>query len=420
MTGTARTGVVAAPRPGPDAAMPIAIWTVIAAAAACISLSLGVRQSFGLFLLPLSTEHAISPAWIGAALAIGNLVWGLGQPFSGAMGDKYGAGRVAAVGGLLIAAGLLVTALVPGPLAPVLGLGLLVGLGIGCAGTGPVLSAVGRAVPPARRGEMIGLAAAGGSLGQAAMVPIGQSLIETWGASAALVALAATMLLIIPVARNVEWATPKLAPGAQRGAGLAGLPGLARMAMRDRDFALLTAGFFACGFQLAFITVHLPAYLVLCGLAPGLGATALMTVGLFNIPGSWLCGKLSSVVRPELALGFIYLIRTLAILAFVTATPTATGAVLFAAVMGFVWLGSIPLTNAAIAQRFGVANLGALYGVCFVSHQVGGFLGAGTGAVLYETTGGYDGFWTVLIGVGLSASLFNWVIRPATLRALPA
>jgi hypothetical protein len=126
------------------------------------------------------------------------------------------------------------------------------------------------------------------------------------------------------------------------------------------------------------------------------------------------------VVRPELALGFIYLIRTLAILAVVTATPTATGAVLFAAVMGFVWLGSIPLTNAAIAQRFGVANLGALYGVCFVSHQVGGFLGAGTGAVLYETTGGYDGFWTVLIGVGLSASLFNWVIRPASLRALSA
>ena len=231
------------------------------------------------------------------------------------------------------------------------------------------------------------------------------------GAVATLGILAVTVLVIVPISRSIEWSAPRAVAGPQP-TGMAGLPALARMALRDRDFALLTAGFFACGFQLAFLTMHLPSHLTLCGMPASMGAMALMTVGLFNIPGSWLCGRVSSYIRPEVALGSIYLLRSVAIACFAFTTPTETGVLVFAAVMGFVWLGSIPLTSAAISQRFGVADLGALYGVCFLSHQLGGFLGAGSGALLLEYAGSYAAFWPVMIGVGIAATAMNWMIRP--------
>jgi MFS family permease len=399
--------------PSPDQAR---LWVVVAAAAASISLALGIRQTFGLFLLPLTAEAGLSPVWLGAAVAVHNLVWGLAQPVAGALGDRGGAGKVMATGAVLMAAGLALPALWPHPLAVMLGIGVGTGLGVACAGTGAALAAVGRAADPARRGEMIGLASAGGSLGQAALVPLAQGLIGGVGALATLGLFAAVILLVVPISRSVEWRGPA-ETGQAPGAGLAGLPALARQALEQRDYALLTLGFFACGFQLAFLTMHLPSHLTLCGLPTGLGAAALLTVGLFNIPGSWLCGKLSTAMRPELALGGIYLLRTVAIGAFAAVPPTETGTLIFAAVMGFVWLGTIPLTSAAIAQRFGVRDLGALYGVCFLSHQVGGFIGAGAGAVLLETAGSYDGFWSVMIGVGVVATLVNWMMRPAS-RAL--
>lgn len=391
--------------------MPLTIWAVVAAAAASISLALGVRQTFGLFLLPLATEQGLSPAVLGTAVAVHNLVWGLSQPVSGALADRYGAGRVMAGSALLLAAGLALPALVPGVASILFGIGILTGLGVSGTGTGAALAAVGRAVPPERRGEMIGLASAGGSLGQAALVPVAQGLIGGFGAVATLGILALSMLLIVPIARTVEWRAPTPG-GGPAPTGLAGLPALARMALRQRDYALLTAGFFACGFQLAFLTMHLPSYISLCGLPVGLGAMALMTIGLFNIPGSWLCGRVSNHMRPEAALGWIYMLRSVAIACFVLAPPSYAGTLVFAAVMGFVWLGTIPLTSAAISRRFGVADLGALYGVCFLSHQLGGFLGAGAGAVLLETAGSYDLFWPVMIAVGVAASAANWMARP--------
>ncbi|MDO9706997.1 MFS transporter [Paracraurococcus lichenis] len=388
-----------------------ALWTIVAAAAASISLALGMRQTFGLFLLPLSAEAGISPAVLGTAVAIHNLVWGLSQPISGAIADRHGAGRVMAGGALLLAAGVGLPALWTSAPAILIGIGLLTGIGVSCCGTGAALAAVGRAVPPARRGEMIGLASAGGSLGQAAMVPLAQSLIGGVGAIATLGILALTLLVIVPISRGIEWGAPEQVPG-RAATGLAGLPALARQALADRDFALLTAGFFACGFQLAFLTMHLPSHIALCGLPTGLGAMALMTIGLFNIPGSWLCGKVSNHLQPELALGAIYALRTVAIACYAFTTPTYAGTLVFAAVMGFVWLGTIPLTSAAIARRFGVADLGALYGVCFLSHQVGGFLGAAAGAVLLETAGSYEAFWPVMVAVGIAASVMNWIVRP--------
>jgi predicted MFS family arabinose efflux permease len=395
--------------------MPAAAWIVVLSAAASVSLSLGARQTFGLFLLPLSVEHAIPATVLGASVAIHNLVWGLGQPFAGAMADRFGTGRVALGGAGIYAVGLLLPALFPGTASLLIGIGLLTGLGTAAAGAGTVLGAVARAVPAHRRGDALGLASAGGSVGQAAMVPFAQWGIETGGTSFAFTALAATMLLALVICPRLEWRAPAATGVAP--AGLGGLPALARRALADRGFALLTLGFFACGFQLAFLTVHLPAHLALCGLPAGVGVTALMLIGLFNIPGSWLCGRLGNVVRPELALGAIYLLRTVCVAIFAATTPTEGGTLVFAAVMGFIWLGTVPLTSTAIARRFGVTDLGALYGVCFLSHQVGGFLGAGAAAFVVEATGSYAAFWPVMLAVGVVAIASNWGIRAPRVAA---
>lgn len=400
----------ASPRP--------ALWVAILSAAAATSLAMGIRQTYGLMLLPLAAEHGVAPWAFGLAVALHNLVWGCAQPASGALADRHGAGRVMAAGGLLYLLGCGLPALFPSNAAVLIGIGLMSGLGVACAGTGLALAAIGRLAPAEKRGEYIGIASAGGSLGQAAMVPIVFGVMGWAGSSGALAALALAALLIVPIARNIEW-RPSPRAGAPA-AGLAGLPRLARRALADRDFALLTGGFFACGFQLAFLTTHLPSHISLCGLPASLGMTALMLIGLFNIPGSWFCGWLSARVKPELALGWIYMLRTVAIALFAAATPSEWGTMLFAAVMGFVWLGTVPLTSAAIARRFGVGDLGALYGVCFFSHQIGGFLGAGAGAVLFSAAGSYAAFWPVMIAVGLAASVLNWMAKAPGARARAA
>jgi MFS family permease len=402
------------------AANPRAIlWIAILSAAATSSLAMGIRQTYGLMLLPLSAEHGVAPWAFGLAVALHNLVWGLAQPISGAMADKHGSGRVMAAGGVFYLLGCGLPALMPTNAIVLLGIGVFSGIGVACAGTGLALAAIGRLAPPEKRGEFIGIASAGGSLGQAAMVPLVFGVMGWGGSTGALAMLALAALLIVPISRNIEWrATPRAGAPA---AGLAGLPALARRALADRDFALLTGGFFACGFQLAFLTTHLPSHISLCGMPASLGMTALMLIGLFNIPGSWFCGWLSTRVKPETALGWIYLVRTLAIAAFATAVPSEWGTMVFAAVMGFVWLGTVPLTSAAIARRFGVGDLGALYGVCFFSHQIGGFLGAGAGALLLAATGSYDAFWPVMIVVGLAASVLNWMTKePGARRPQPA
>ena len=393
------------------------VWAVVIAAAITGSMAMGIRQTYGLFLLPLGTEEGISPVALGLSVALHNLTWGIVQPVTGALGDRHGAGRVAAVGGLLYAAGLGLVALHPSAVTALIGIGLLTGLGVGCTGTGSVVAAVGRAAPPERRASLMGLAAAGGSVGQALLVPYAQIGIGWLGAAAALAALVPAALVILPAARIMEW-SPRNPAAPHR--PLSQLPAMARAALRERDFALLTLGFFACGFQLAFLTTHLPAHLALCGMPPWLGATALMLVGLFNIPGSWLCGRLGSVLRPEVALGGIYLVRSVAIALFAVLPVTEWGTMIFAAVLGSIWLGSVPLTAAAIARRFGVADLGALYGFCFFSHQIGGFLGAGAAAVLVERTGSYAAFWPVMVLVGLGAVAANWATRGPVRALAPA
>jgi predicted MFS family arabinose efflux permease len=392
-----------------------ALWVALISAAFTASLAMGTRQTFGLLLLPMQVENGVDPWAFGLAVALHNLMWGLAQPVAGSLADKYGTGRVMAFGGIFYLLGCGIPGLWPSNASVLLGIGFFSGLGVACAGTGMALAAIGRMAPPEKRGELIGLASAGGSMGQAFMVPLVYQLSGAYGAAAALGTAAVASLLIIPLSRNIEW-NPQ--PGRKPSGGLRALPGLARMSLADRDFALLTGGFFACGFQLAFLTTQLPSHLALCGMSAGLGATALMLIGLFNIPGSWLCGWLSGRMRPETALGGIYLLRTLAIAIFAMATPTELGTMVFAAVMGFVWLGTVPLTSAAIARRFGTADLGALYGVCFFSHQIGGFLGAASGAVLLQFTGSFAAFWPVMVVVGGIAVVLNWMCRPPAERAL--
>ena len=397
--------------------MPAAAWIVVLSAAAAVSLGLGARQTFGLFLLPLGTEHAVTATALGAAVALHNLVWGLAQPVAGAMADRYGTGRVLLGGAAIYIAGLVIPALWTNAGTLLLGIGILSGIGVACVGPGTVLGAVGRAVPPERRGDALGLASAGGSIGQAAMIPFAQWGIEGYGTSGAFLMLAGTLTLTAFVAPRLEWNPAHGAAGAPT--GLEGLLRLARQALAQRDFFLLTLGFFACGFQLAFLVTHLPAHLALCGMPAALGVTALMLVGLFNIPGSWASGRIGNVVRPELALGGIYLIRTVLIAVFALLPVTEWGTLVFASAMGFIWLGTIPLTSAAIARRFGVADLGALYGVCFLSHQLGGFLGAGAGAVMVDMAGNYSAFWPVMVAVGLAATGVNFMTR-APARAVAA
>lgn len=394
------------------------VWAVVAAAAVAGSMAMGIRQTYGLFLLPLGAEGGISAVALGFAVALHNLTWGLAQPITGSLGDRYGAGRVAAVGGLLYAAGLALVAIHPSAVTALIGIGVMTGIGVGCAGTGSVIAAVGRAATPEQRANMMGIAAAGGSVGQALLVPYAQMGIGWFGAASALGAMALAALFILPAARVMEW-SPRNPSAPHR--ALSELPALAGRALGERDYALLTVGFFACGFQLAFLTAHLPAHLALCGMPAWVGATSLMLVGLFNIPGSWLCGRLGSVIRPEVALGAIYLARSVAIALFAALPVTEWGTLLFAAVLGSIWLGSVPLTAAAIARRFGTADLGALYGVCFFSHQIGGFLGVGAAAVLVAQTGSYAAFWPVMVLVGLGAVLANWATRgPIRAAALPA
>ena len=390
------------------------LWVALIAASVTASLAMGIRQTYGLLLLPMQLEHGVDPWAFGLAVALHNLMWGFGQPVAGSLADKYGTGRIMAFGGGFYLLGCGIPALFPSNTAVLLGIGLFSGLGVACAGTGMALAAIGRMAPPEKRGELIGIASAGGSMGQAFMVPFVYQLSGAFGAAAALGTVAVASLLIIPLSRKIEW---NPVPGKTPSGGLRSLPALARSSLADRDFALLTGGFFACGFQLAFLTTHLPSHLTLCGLPPSLGATALMLIGLFNIPGSWLCGWLSGRIQPELALGAIYALRTVAIAIFAMATPTEWGTMIFAAVMGFVWLGTVPLTSAAIARRFGTADLGALYGVCFFSHQIGGFLGAASGALLLQFTGSFAAFWPVMVVVGAIATLLNWLCKSPPGRA---
>lgn len=374
-----------------------------------LSLALGTRQGFGLFLQPLGVEQGISVADAALAVAIHNLVWGLAQTPAGAWADRVGTSLPVAVGALLYAAGLLLPGLFPGPLTLLVGVGVLTGVGTALLTWGTILAGVGRAFPDDRRSSALGIASAGGSVGQMLLLPLTAVAILWFGAAGAFVLLGILLLAALPAGIAVDRA--RLVPARPRGASSAS--GAVRRALAEPNFLLLTAGFFTCGFQLAFLSTHLPGYLALCGMAGAHGAAAwaLMVVGGFNILGSFAAGRLGTSFPPQMILAVVYAVRGLAILLFWWADKTPLTLFLFAAIMGLLWLGTVPLTSAVIARRFGMGDVGALFGVAFISHQVGGFLGAFLGGHMLGVTGSYDAVFLATAAAGLLAAAFNAPIR---------
>ncbi len=392
---------------------PHALILIIVAAAAAMSAAMGVRQSFGLFLGPFSFDRGVPVTLFAFAVALHNLVWGLAQPFAGAAADRYGATPVVAFGAATFSAGLAIAALVPSGPALVIGLGLLVGIGISCTSFGVVLAAVGRAAAPEKRSVALGLASAGGSVGQMLIVPLAQQVTEIGGIEVALLTLAVLMLAAAPLGRVLDRARPP-SPIGRVGPRQA-VRDVLREAAHHPGYALLTIGFFTCGFQLAFIVTHLPGYLALCHLPASLGAAALALIGFFNMIGSWACGWLGGRFRQQHVLGWIYVLRGSTLAVFFLTPPSETSVLLFAASMGLLWLGTVPLTSGLVAKVFGLDHLGLLFGLCFLMHQVGSFLGAWLGGVVLDATGSYGALWIATAIAGFVAAAMHFPIsdRPA-------
>lgn len=390
------------------------VWRVIWCAAALITITMGLRAGFGLFLSPISIDLQMGREVFSLAIAVQNLVWGAASPVFGGLADKYGVPRVTLVGTLLYVVGLLLMAATSGPFEVIAG-NLLIGLALGAAGLSTVLGAVGRMVAPERRSLAFGLVTAGGSFGQFAVVPFTQVLIDGFGWSAAFVALAATAALMLPLIWGVR-DTPRAA-ASSGGQTLA--QSLAE-ALRHRGFWLLTIGFFVCGFQVVFVATHLPAYLTDQGLPGWLGAWTLALVGLFNIVGSLAAGVLGGRYLKKNVLALIYLARAAVFLLFILLPLSPASVLVFGAVLGLLWLSTVPLTSGLIATVFGPAYMSMLYGVVFFSHQVGSFFGAWLGGKMYDMLGSYDAMWWISVALGLAAAALHWPIAERPVVRLAA
>jgi len=381
-----------------------------------ISICMGMRQSMGLFMRPMTLELGISAATFAFAIALQNIVWGVSQPFVGALADRYGPRPVLIGTALMYAAGLLLMVYakaVPGGLQIA---GFLAGIGTAGTGFGVLIGTVSRATPPERRSRTVGIVAAAGSLGTLVLAPIGQGLIDGFGWKSAMVtfaALAASMALLSLTIREQPLAKGS-APVAKQNLGEA-----VREAIAHRGFLFMTLAFFACGFQLVFLTTHLPAYLQLCGVAPGVAASALALIGLFNAIGTYTFGLLGARYSQKHLLAMIYLLRTLAIIVFLSVPIAPATTLVFAAAMGFLWLGVVPLVTGIIGRTFGMTHFNTLYGMVFLSHQVGSFFGAWMGGVLFDRMGNYNVAWGALIVIGVTAFTLQWLMdeRPPRVRS---
>ncbi|WP_336739967.1 MFS transporter [Aureimonas altamirensis] len=381
---------------------------VLACGAAIVTISMGLRQSFGLYMRPVELELGVSREAFGLAIAVQTLILGLAQPFVGALADKHGSGRVAAVGGLLYALSLALAGMAGSALGLNLSLGLLAGIAMTGITFVVVLGAVGRAVPPEKRGTAIGIATAGGSFGQFMVVPLTQGLITSFGWRETMLLGAALALAIVVLARGIAGLP---AGGPASAARQQSLKEALGEASRHPGYWLLNFGFFVCGFHVAFISTHLPAFLADQGLDPAIGARALALIGLFNILGSYVFGLSADKLRKKYVLSALYFARSAVIVAFLAVPFTPLSATLFACAIGFLWLGTVPLTSGLVSQIFGVRYLATLFGIVFMSHQVGGFFGAWLAGRFFEGTGSYDLAWQVSIALGLLAGVVNLPIR---------
>ncbi|MEO1190320.1 MAG: MFS transporter [Pseudomonadota bacterium] len=389
---------------------------VLLAGALIALIAVGMRHAFGLFLNPVTEGlQAIDRESFGFAIALQNLTWGLAQPFAGALADRFGSARVILAGGAFYAAGLALASTSSSALGITLGLGVFVGLGLSATTYAVVLGAIGRCFPPERRSTALGLASLGGSIGIFLSVPVTLGLIDAFGWSLAFLALACVALLMCLLSPVMAGRSESEGPEQSLRAALA-------EALNHRGFVLLVLGFFVCGFQLAFIGTHLPAYLLDLHLDAWLGGAALATIGITNILGTFACGAIGDRVSKKKTLAVLYLVRGAAVAVFILLPPSDITTLVFAAVMGFTWLGTVPLTTAIVAQVFGPRYLATLVGIVFLMHQVGSFLGAWLGGLAYEQTGSYDVIWWSVSLLGLIAALLHWPIdeRPLAARTAAA
>jgi MFS family permease len=377
--------------------------TILVCGGLVIMLSLGIRHGFGLFLRPMTMDLQWTRETFAFAIALQNLVWGLAQPLMGMIADRFGAGRVLGVGSVLYAAGLALMAQSTTGLALALSAGLLIGLGLSGTYT-IVIGVVGRAFPPEKRSLALGVLSALASFGQFTMLPYGQSLISGVGWWWALMILAANACLMIPLAIPLAHAksASTIACTAQQSVSAA----LAE-ARAHRGFWLVTMGFFACGFQVVFVATHLPAYLLDSGMSVDAGMIALALIGLANIPGSFLAGYLGSRYSKRLLLSGIYLARAVIIMVFISLPVTELTVYAFSVALGLVWLGTVPLTSGLVAQVFGVRYLSMLFGIVYLGHQIGAFLGGWMGGFVYDKSGSYTMVWIVAVGLSVIAALAN-------------
>ena len=370
-----------------------------------VTISLGIRHGFGLFMLPMTEHLQIGREAFSFALAAQQLLWGLSQPFTGAFADRWGSGRTLVGGTIVYAIGLVMMSNATSLWELNVGAGFLIGVGLSATSFAVVLGAVGRVVPTERRSMAFGIVAAGGSFGQFAVAPITQGLISLQGWAPALISLAVFACVMAPLAVVLTGrASDAPADGASREQTM-------REALTEAGghvgYMYLTLGFFVCGWQVGFIVVHLPAYILDVDLPANIAAWALGLIGFFNIIGTYGCGWLGDRYSKKYLLSLLYLVRGLAFAVFLVVPKTEVSVLVFAAVIGFLWLGTVPLTSSLVAQIFGARYVSTLFGIVFFSHQVGSFLGIWLGGWMYDLTGNYTGFWIGSIVLGVAAAIIH-------------
>ncbi len=392
---------------------PLSLFQVLACGAAIVTLSMGIRHGFGLWLQPITQAQGWGRQEFAFAMAIQNLAWGFMGIFAGMVADRFGAFRVIAIGALIYGVGLLGMAWSTDPWVFALFTGVIIGTAQAGTTYAVIYGAIGRNVPAERRSWAMGVAAAAGSFGQFLMVPVEGLLISQMGWQTALIILAAAAMLIIPLAwglREPALNTPGQVKRKQT------IAQALKEAFKYPSFQLLMAGYFVCGFQVVFIGVHMPSYLKDQGLAPQVASYALALIGLFNVFGTYAAGALGQKMAKKKILAFIYATRSVAIVLFLLAPLTPMSVYIFSAVMGLLWLSTVPPTNAAVAQIFGVAHLSMLSGFIFFSHQIGSFMGVWLGGYLYDKTGSYDIVWYLAIALGVFAALVNLPVRESPIQ----
>ena len=389
---------------------------IIVAGCIVAIISFGVRSSMGLFTRPISDFHQWDREVYGLAMALQNLVWGIVQPLAGAFADRYGPARVIAAGAVIYAAGLALMSFAHTPALLYLSGGLLVGVGVATASFSIVMAAFGRLVPPEKRSWAFGIATAAGSLGQFIFAPLGQGFIAAFGWQTALLLLASMVLLILLFVLPLN-APAADAHGAARDELKIGLRDAVTGAFGHSSYVLLVLGFFVCGFQIAFVTIHLPAYLVEHGISEWLAASSIAVVGVFNVIGCYTAGIIGGKYRKRFSLAMIYLLRSVAVTLFITLPITPLTTVIFTACIGLLWLSTVPLTMGLVTVMFGTRHMAMLYGFVFLSHQVGSFFGVWLGGKFHDLYGTYDPVWWMGVVLGLFAALVHWPIREERAKA---